>query len=179
MFNRDHALSSVFGTVLIALLAAAPAFATANHAHHHYHMGVRAFAGTRHAATLHYESWGGGMDLALARDDAADMERLAGEILERLERLEAVWTPQEARRINRDVASMKSMCARAAALSRSVVGFIDEATVDGDLVADETLSMRCAGKARELWDLFSGILAAHKRAERVLGIPVPPDPPSR
>jgi len=175
------------GTALgvLALVVSLPrmAHATPNHAHLHYHIGVRAYAGARHAAVLYQEASGEGLDSALALEDGRDMERLATEILDYVDRLEKVMSPREKETIAGEVAAMKEHGLAARQLSAELAGWIESASAApgegvGPAPLPRELCERMAGRARVLFAEFSFILARHKQAERKLSIPVPPDPPA-
>ena len=63
--------------VAVTTAGSGRAYASPNHAHHHYHMGVRAYAGTRHAPMLYQEAGSESCDPIPARENAAGMERPA------------------------------------------------------------------------------------------------------
>lgn len=157
-------------------------------------MGVRAYAGTRHAAMLYHEARSESCDPMLARENAADMERLADEILARGRRLEAVLSEDEARVIGADLTRMQVLALRARRLAAELGVWIDEAmqsdAESGNAAATPAaaasataaglapeLAARVADRSRELFGCFKQILLTHKSAERQLGIPVPADPP--
>lgn len=170
-------------SICVCLGSAGAAFATPNHAHLHYQMGVRAYAGTRHAAALHLEVSDPGCELTLAREDAVDMERLADELHARAVRLDGVLSEQEAAAIAGDVATMTALALEARRLSAELGVRIDEtlemqaSSVEAPAGSREELRRWLAMRCRELFAAFGEILKVHKRAERRLGIPVPPDPP--
>ncbi len=161
------------------VLLANGAWATANHAHHHYHMGIRAYAGSKHATMLHHELSEPGWNLVLARDNALEMETLAHEIERRADELTHVISDEEAVLISVDVARM-SLTARQARRDAAELGvWLDDAIAEDERSADEQaeLDTRVRERTRVLFAAFKTILKAHKTAETKLGIPVPADPP--
>lgn len=97
--------------VLLVLLPAVPnrARAGTHHAHHHYLVGVRAFAATRHAAMLYQEAQNPPCDLRLARENALEMEQLANGIEAHLESLVEVMSGEERAAIATHLRRMQSL----------------------------------------------------------------------
>ena len=180
---RAPSLALAVGVAALVTCLPQVALGTPNHAHLHYHIGVRAYAGTRHAAMLHLEASSEGLDPVLARENARDMERLATEILEQVNRLEEVMSPREREAIASEVAGMKEHGAAARRLSAELAGWIEEAGIipekgGAPRPVPPALRERIAGRARVLFAEFSLVLARHKEAEKKLSIPAPPDPPA-
>lgn len=168
-----------------ALVAISPTDlrATEHHAHHHYHMGVRAYAGSRHATMLHHEASAPGLDLVLARDNAIAMETLAHELLGRASGLEEVMTDEEAALIGELVGSMRRTALELRGQSAELGRWLDDALLASedrplDDDARGAIRERVVTRTRVLYGGFMRVLRAHKEAERALGIPVPDDPPA-
>lgn len=173
--RRDAAWSVRLGrTVLLVTLAWRPADATPHDAHLHYEIGVRANAGARHAAIVHLEAGATGFDVALARDDARQMETLALEIESRVARIER-GLRADVDTIAPELRSMSENARTAARLAVSLGASLDS-SLAGSAARREPAPL-VVTRARELFAAFNRILAGHKRAEQKLGIPVPPDPP--
>lgn len=149
--------------------------ATPNNAHIHYQIGVRANAGARHAAILYQESSAPGLDLAMAAEDARAMIRLASEIETFAARLDSVATHDEAAAISGELASMRDLAACARTRAAELARWIDEEPTATPAAGPP---LRIAGRCRELFSTFGGILRSHKQAELKLGIAPPPDPPA-
>jgi hypothetical protein len=173
--------------LVLVVLGAGPfglvprALATPNHAHHHYHMGIRAYAGSKHAAMLHHEAAAPGCDLVLARDNALAMEALAHELVDRAERLVEVMSDEENAAIGGEVALMRFTALELRAGSAELGQWLDQALLaaaDGTLdeAARSALQARIVDRTRVLHTGFKRVLGAHKTAEAALGIPVPPEP---
>ena len=163
--------------VLLAMLAGRPANATPHDAHLHYQIGVRANAGGRHAAIVHLEAGASAFDAALARDDTRQMRTLALEIESRVARIERNPTRADADSIAPELRSMAENARAAARLATALEASLDSLAGKTG-VRRETALPLVAARARELFATFKCILAAHKRAETKLGIPMPPDPPA-
>lgn len=168
-------LSCLGLTVLLAALTSRPANATPHDAHLHYQIGVRANAGARHAAIVHLEAGAAGFDVALARDDARQMETLALEIQSRVARIERGASRADADTIAPELRSMSENAKTAARLATALGASLDSSLAVSS-ARGETAPL-VAARARELFAAFNRILAGHKRAENKLGIPMPPDPP--
>lgn len=167
------------GACAVALFLSIPSLAagTPHKAHLHYMVGVRAYAGTRHAAVLHHEASAEGLDLALARENAVDMEELAMEIGSWLERIEKEQPPAERDRIATQLATMKEKAASVRAQGGSLAELFDAAMTNWKGPATPAVREDTVERSRQLFADFQSILAAHKEAEKILGIPVPADPP--
>lgn len=158
-----------------ALVLALPhlAAATPHQAHLHYMVGVRAYAGTRHAAMLHHEAASDGLDAALARDNAASMLELASEIGVWLDRIDAAQPAAEKVRIAAEMAAMRQSTRSARKLALDLREILEPVSGEPAPAVRHSVTAHC----RSLFTLFKAILDQHKRAEAELGIPVPPDPP--
>lgn len=163
----------------VAFLAAFPSLVagTPHAAHLHYMVGVRAYAGTRHAAMLHHEAATEGLDLGLARENAVDMEELATEIGSWLDRIEKQQPPAERVKIAAQLATMKEKAASLRAQVASLAEMFDAAMATWKGPATAAVREDTAERCRQYFADFQSILAAHKEAEKILGIPVPADPP--
>lgn len=166
--------------LVFSLMLAAPAAATPHHAHYHYMVGARANAGMNFAKQLYHEATQpGDLHLDLARQNAADLQRLAQEIQVWVAATEKVNPPEDAALIQSHLERMRDEARKLETDSRELGEWIDVATAAGpQSSADETLRARIATRARDLFQGFRRILAAHKEAEEALGIPTPADPPA-
>lgn len=158
------------------------AIATPHSAHLHYMVGVRAQAATRHAAMLHQEAADPALDLTLARENAIEMSRLAGEIGDWLIRIAAAQIPEELAQIKAEIAAMDESARAARVLSDQLLSKLDE-TLEANsattpAAAPELFRHQIGSASRQLFARFQATLKAHKEAEQKLGIPVPPDPPA-
>jgi hypothetical protein len=145
----------------------------------------RSPGGCRHAAMLHLEAANPGCDPVLARENAADMERLGAELVARGDRLTALLSAGEAELIGEEMATMRALALTARLLAAELGVWIDTALVGQSPSSaaqqpsfDAALQARIVDRSSELFFCFSELLDAHKTAERRLGIPAPPDPPA-
>lgn len=151
------------------LLVAALLSASAD-THTHYHMGVRAYAGTRHAAMLHHVASLGGVERDLALGNAKEMQRLAAELHTFLARLRK--NAAEAPQIAAELDTMSKAIDEAAAQAKKLQRNIAEAKGRFELPGARSWMQQ---EARKLFASFQAILAAHKAAEAKLGIQPAPD----
>jgi hypothetical protein len=166
--------------LVFSLMLAAPAAATPHHAHYHYMVGARANAGMSFSKQLHYEATQpGDFHLDLARTNAADLQRLAQEIQVWVGATEKVNSPEDAAIIQSHLERMRDEARKLEADSRELGEWIDAALAAGPQSSvDQTLRARIATRAGDVFHGFRRIMAAHKEAEKALGIPTPADPPA-
>jgi hypothetical protein len=164
--------------ISLSLMLAAQAAATPQNAHYHYMVGARANAAMNFAKQLHYEAvQPGDFHLQLARTNAADLERLAREIQEWVSATEKANSPEQNAKIESQLKRIREEAQRLEKGSTELGTWIDQAVAAGSK-ADEALRAKIGGRARDLFQGFRRIMAAHKEAEEILGIPTPEDPPA-
>ena len=156
---------------IVALVAALPVAAEPP-AHHHYMVGVRANTGKKNAAMLHVEAGRPGLDLALARVNAAEMHRLSIEIGEWVDRTEQAQTDEENLTVAREMEGMSELAGR---LTRDTEELLEWTAAEEPT---EETRRRIVARCSRLFADFHQVLLHHKAAENKLGIDTPPDPPS-
>jgi hypothetical protein len=165
--------------VALTLASVSSAAATPNHAHYHYMVGARANVGMSFAKQLYHEATQpGDLHLAIARQNATDLERLAGEIREWVVATEKVNSPEETALTKAHLDQMRNEAERLAKESSELGAAIDEALGShADSSAGGTFRSAIAERAGDLFRGFRLILSVHKKAEAALDIPTPGDPP--
>ena len=171
------ALATVLAPALLAgvLFASPTASASRHHAHHHYDIGIRAYVGTRLAATLYQEAADETLDLTLAREDAATMAEMASQVSDRVKRLTGVFQVYERELLGEAMETMAASAGEARDLAKELEASI---AAEGDGPASSELRDFVRDRSRLLYWKFDAILTLHKKAEKALGITVPPAPPA-
>lgn len=172
----------LLASLAITALVPAVAAATPHHAHFHYMIGIRAYAGSKNAAMLYQEATAGDLDLRLALINATEMERLANEIAPWVDRVAA--TPaDEAALIADEIVAFRERDTSALKRATELRSWIEPTVAKAGGESTEAvpcsaeLSTKIAQRAQEIFYDFAMILRSHKSAETKLEIPIPPDPP--
>ncbi len=169
-------MTRFLGVALV--FAASVASASPHHAHWHYMVGARANAGKMFAKQLHFEATSPGpFSYALALQNARDLERLGREVADWTEATRKESTAEEVEVIATELETMRGEGERLVVLGAELGTWIDERIAVPAPPSNDELRPRIAERARAIFYGFDRVMAAHKKAERTLGIPTPEDPP--
>jgi hypothetical protein len=182
MFRPQRSAASLL-LLLVWAWPACRARAEAPHSQLYYLVDVRAAAGARTASALYLAATESELDLDLARVNADEMVRLAGELSVWVERIAA--TPAaEAAQIADPIVEERARVASAEKRSAELRDWIAAAaSVEGRSDADSLappsagLGVKIAARAAELYYDFAIIQRQEKIAEAILRVPTPREPP--
>ena len=167
-----------FGSGLLLLVAVwlgCPVMASAQttHAHHHYQMGIRAYAGSRHAAILHHQAAQNKLLRSLALDNVSEMKTLAEKLVFYAKLISQIQSKAEQKAIGKELSDMRALGKDALQRSEVLWKLLHGATAE---FASPTDCRKIQEKAATVFARFQELLLIHKRAEGTLGIVAAPEP---